>query len=284
MLRSVLVVLALAIAGCAPSMPAAPVAPLAAPDDVGPPTTLSLERAESFEVLAVAQSLVDESVYVEAVALAPLRCMTVTVKEASPLPRHDAAAKLFDALRAQGLRVAHTASGWTVGIDEAHPPQACAPMGRATAASEATAKDSNDPTGATRAEDPEAKSKAIVDDVLRSIREISPTEHAISRHALDLFLQNQDLLMRQARIVPDTGTAAPGKPATPSIRIFGVRPDSVLGRVGLQNGDRIERIMGKSVGTPEQALEAYAAMRNAKTIDIDVNRGGAAKKLLIHVE
>jgi hypothetical protein len=282
MLRSALVVLASAIAGCAPSAPAAPVAPLAAPDDVGRPTTLSLERAESFEVLAVAQSLVDESVYVEAVALAPLRCMTVTVKEASPLPRRDAAAKLFDALRAQGLRVAHTTSGWTVGIDEAHPPQACAPMGRATAASEASAKDPNDPA---TAEDPEAKSKAIVDEVLRSIREISPTEHAIGRHALELFLQNQDLLMRQARIVPEIGTTVPGKPASPTaLRIFGVRPDSVLGRVGLQNGDRIERVMGKSVATPEQALEAYAAMRNAKTIDIDVTRGGTSKKLLIHVE
>jgi general secretion pathway protein C len=115
--------------------------------------------------------------------------------------------------------------------------------------------------------------------VLRSIREISPTEHAITQRGLELFLDNQPALLRTSRIVPEI---VAGKPT--GIRVFGVRPDDVLGRIGLENGDRIERVMGKPVATPEQALEAYSAMRGAKLIELDVVRRGQPKKMLVRVE
>lgn len=64
----------------------------------------------------------------------------------------------------------------------------------------------------------------------------------------------------------------------------GVRQDDLLGRIGLENGDRIDRVMGKSVATPEHALEAYSAMRGAKLIELEIVRRGAPKKLLLRVE
>src|SRR5258708_5260516 len=88
--------------GCASPTPTPPVAPT---DDAPPlvPTKIDLDRADAFEVLATAEQLLQESVLVEALALAPLRCIAVTVKEPQPLPQREAAAKLLDALRAQGL-------------------------------------------------------------------------------------------------------------------------------------------------------------------------------------
>lgn len=230
-------------------------------------TSLNLERAEPSEVLSVAEQLLEEPVLVDAMALTALRCMTVTVKEPAAMARREAAEKLFDALRKQGLRIerAPAMRAWTVKVDEARRPAPCG-EGRATAASEAPDAGQSD-------------ADAVLQEVLRSIREISPTEHVVTRRALDLFVENQGLLMRAARIVPEE---VGGKVA--GIRLFGVRPDGMLGHLGFENGDRIERFMGKSVASPDQALEAYSKLRTSKVIEIDIVRRGTPMRLTVRVE
>lgn len=42
--------------------------------------------------------------------------------------------------------------------------------------------------------------------------------------------------------------------------------------------------MGKSMATPEQAIEAYAAMRGAKQIEIEIVRRGMPQKMTLRVE
>ena len=171
---------------------------------------------------------------------------------------------------------------WLVSVDNAHPPVPCEAEGRQTAAAEAADAGADAATeveagaeAASLAFDPEA----LTQEVLRSIREISPAEHAITQRGLELFLDNEPVLLRSARIVPEL---ASGKPI--GVRLFGVRADGVLGRLGFENGDRVERVMGKSLGTPEQALEAFGAMRQAKVITIDISRRGTPKKLTVRVE
>jgi hypothetical protein len=243
------------------------------------PTSINLDRADPAETLSVAEQLLEEPVLVDAMALASLRCIRVTVKEPVPQPRRVAAESLFDALRAQGLRVDRAGGMWLVSIDKAHPPAACEPEGRQTAASEAdagaVAMDGDAGPEAASPYDPES----VLREVLRSIREISPTEHAITQRGLELFLDNEPALLRSARIVPEV---VAGKPV--GIRLFGIRADELLGRLGFENGDRVDRLMGKPLATPEQALEAYAAMRGAKVIEIEIVRRGAPKKLLLRVE
>lgn len=233
------------------------------------PTTISLEHAEAFEVLVVAQMLLEEPLFVDATAIASMRCIAVTVKEPNPLPPGEAAKKVFDALHAQGLQVVHSKGMWLVLIDGMHPPKACAPEGRATAASEAP------DAGAQAPMDDDA----VLQEVLRSIREISPSEHAVTQRGLDLFLENQAMLLKRVRIVPEqVGGKVVG------IRLFGVHAEGVLGRLGFENGDRIESLMGKPMGSPEQALEVYATIRTAKVVEIEINRRGAPAKLVVRVE
>ena len=76
-------------------------------------------------------------------------------------------------------------------------------------------------------------------------------------------------LMRSARIVPEQKD---GK--TIGVRLFGVRPDTLLGTLGLKNGDRLEQINGFDMGSPEKALEAYARLRTAENLKIKINRRG----------
>ena len=80
--------------------------------------------------------------------------------------------------------------------------------------------------------------------------------------------------MRQARIVPEQEN---GKVV--GIRLFGVRPDTLLGTLGMENGDRLQTINGFDMASPEKALEAYARLRTADKLVVQVNRRGANMNL-----
>ncbi len=136
------------------------------------------------------------------------------------------------------------------------PPAAAAAPAPAPAAEAAPAPGKTD----SRSIDPDIKSK---------ISKVSDTEFHIDRGAVDKILENQGDLMKSARIVPEQKD---GKVV--GIRLFGVRPDTLLGTLGLQNGDRLEQINGFDMGSPEKALEAYARLRTAGNLNVKINRRG----------
>ena len=75
--------------------------------------------------------------------------------------------------------------------------------------------------------------------------------------------------MRAARIVPENKDGQ-----IIGIRLFGIRPDTLLGTLGMQNGDRLESINGFSMTSPEKALEVYARLRSADGLKVQINRRG----------
>ena len=111
--------------------------------------------------------------------------------------------------------------------------------------------------------------KALDPDLAKGIQKISPTEYNIDRGVVDKILENQAELMRQARIVPEQEN---GK--TVGIRMFGIRPETLLGTLGMENGDRLQTINGFDMASPEKALEAYARLRTAEKLTISLNRRG----------
>jgi len=80
--------------------------------------------------------------------------------------------------------------------------------------------------------------------------------------------------MRQARIVPEQEN---GKVV--GIRLFGVRNDTLLGVLGMENGDRLQSINGFDMTSPEKALEAYARLRTADHMTVAINRKGSNMNL-----
>lgn len=116
-------------------------------------------------------------------------------------------------------------------------------------------------------------------DIASKIQKVSDTEFNIDRSVVDKILENQAELMKSARIVPETKD---GKVL--GIRLFGIRPDTLLGTLGLQNGDRLESINGFNMGSPEKALEAYARLRTASQLDVSVNRRGATVAITHHIK
>lgn len=120
---------------------------------------------------------------------------------------------------------------------------------------------------------------AVPADIASKIQKVSDTEFNVDRQVVDKILENQAELMKSARIVPESKD---GKVV--GIRLFGVRPDTLLGTLGLQNGDRLEAINGFSMGSPDKALEAYARLRTASNLKVDVNRRGSPTTINFNIK
>ncbi len=110
---------------------------------------------------------------------------------------------------------------------------------------------------------------AIPADMKSKIHQVSPTEFSVDRSVVDQILENQATLMRSARIVPEQKD---GKVV--GVRLFGIRPDTLLGTLGMQNGDRLETINGYPMASPEKALEAYSRLRTTDKLTVTVSRRG----------
>lgn len=97
----------------------------------------------------------------------------------------------------------------------------------------------------------------------------SETEYEIDRATVDRILEAQTELMK-ARVLPEKeGDKVIG------VRILSVKPGSVLSLIGIQSNDRLETINGFSVGTPEDALQAYARLRSgADHLTVHLTRNG----------
>lgn len=145
---------------------------------------------------------------------------------------------------------------------ETAPKPAAAPVPEAPAAS-ATAK-----SGAP----------ALDPSIAKGIQKLSASEYNIDRGVVDKILENQADLMRQARIVPEQENGR-----VVGIRLFGVRPDTLLGVLGMENGDRLQTINGFDMSSPEKALEAYARLRTADKLTVQVNRRGQNMNLDYHI-
>lgn len=114
-----------------------------------------------------------------------------------------------------------------------------------------------------------APGESGIDSVLRKgIVRLSSTEHEIDRGVVEKILENPAELLR-ARVVPEQeGGRVVG------VRLLGVRPDSLLASLGVENGDRLTAINGFELTTPEKILEAYARLRTADKLSLSVTRRG----------
>lgn len=119
----------------------------------------------------------------------------------------------------------------------------------------------------------------VPDDIKSKIQKVSANEFNVDRSVIDKILENQAMLMRSARIVPEQEN---GK--TVGIRLFGIRPDTLLGTIGLENGDRLEKINGFDMASPEKALEAYARLRAADHLTVTINRRGQPTNLDFNIK
>lgn len=107
---------------------------------------------------------------------------------------------------------------------------------------------------------PEPKKPAVA---VQGVVRTSPSEVQIDRATLDKYLESPGELAK-IRVVPDaTG-----------IRIAKVPPSSILGVLGIEEGDRLVKAGGIELTSPEKIMELYARLRTFEKLSIVVERKG----------
>lgn len=91
----------------------------------------------------------------------------------------------------------------------------------------------------------------------------------VDRSLVEKLLSNTTMLATAARFVP---SIKDGKPN--GFKLYAIRPQSIFGRIGLQNGDTIKAINGSDMTTPDAALALYTKLRNASHLSVQVERRG----------
>ncbi len=131
------------------------------------------------------------------------------------------------------------------------------------------------PRGRRRGRGPPPLPKKIA----RKIQKVGPNDYNVDRSAIDMILEQHAQLMHSVRVSPDqkNGHVA-------GIRVLNIRPDTLLGKLGFKNGDRIDSINGFSLSSPEKALQAYARLRTAPNINVRIRRRGKAQAIHFHVK
>jgi general secretion pathway protein C len=111
------------------------------------------------------------------------------------------------------------------------------------------------------------------------VEQVGPREFRIDRGFLEHVLENTVELLRHVRIEPelDAGRVA-------GIRLWGVGTGTLLAAIGIQDGDRLERVSGFDISSPEKALQAYARLRTAAHLTLSITRRGQPISLDYAVE
>ena len=97
----------------------------------------------------------------------------------------------------------------------------------------------------------------------------SDTQFEIDGAFLASQLENMNELMTQARTVPSYQNGKAN-----GYKLFSIKPNSLYQKIGLQNGDVIQKINGYEMSSPDKALEVYAKLKDAGSIQVDVKRRG----------
>jgi general secretion pathway protein C len=99
------------------------------------------------------------------------------------------------------------------------------------------------------------------------IQQVSDNQFVIDRSEVDSALDNMNQLFTQIRAVPHfEGGRSTG------FRLFAIRQNSIFDKIGLKNGDIIQRINGADLSDPARALALFQELRNEQNLTVDIVR------------
>ena len=104
----------------------------------------------------------------------------------------------------------------------------------------------------------------------QNIQQISETSYSVNRTLITRLLANQAGLMSAARVIPheEDGHVV-------GVKIYGIRRSSLLGHLGIQNGDMLRTINGFDLTNPTAVLDAYSRISTTDAMSISMVRRGS---------
>jgi general secretion pathway protein C len=111
-----------------------------------------------------------------------------------------------------------------------------------------------------------------------NVRQLGVDRYAIDRGEIDKTLTNLNTIAMQARIVPSfVNGEADG------FKLFAIRPGSLYSKMGIENGDVIQKINGFPMNSPDKALEVYQKLKTSNSIEVELTRQGQKKRLTYQI-
>ena len=131
------------------------------------------------------------------------------------------------------------------------------------------------PPGERRTTDPATTTAAASASAPERIRRTGADAFIVDRRELEGATSNMSGLMTQLRAVAEI---ADGHPA--GFRLFQIKEDSVFRRLGIQDGDVVQRVNGTLVSDPASLLAFLERLRSEPRVAVDIVRGGTARTLV----
>jgi general secretion pathway protein C len=112
-----------------------------------------------------------------------------------------------------------------------------------------------------------------------TVRRVAEDHWVVDNREIAQLRDNMGAMMTQVRVVPNVGEGG----QVDGFKVFAIRPGSLFAKIGLQNGDVVKRINGIEVQGPEQAMAAYAQLRDETNINIELVRQNQNKTLTYEI-
>jgi general secretion pathway protein C len=106
------------------------------------------------------------------------------------------------------------------------------------------------------------------------VRRLSDGKYMVDQREMLASTENMSQILTQARALP---YMEQGK--TVGFRISEIVPGSIYEKIGLQNGDVIQKVNSQEVDDPAKFFQLYQGLRTERFIAIDLIRGGARQTL-----
>src|SRR5215467_12741523 len=123
----------------------------------------------------------------------------------------------------------------------------------------------------------EAPSTVATDHPVRDerIRRTSENAFVVDRRELDGAADNMSALLTQASAIAELRD---GRPA--GFRLFQIRADSLFTKLGLKDGDVVQRVNGRAIADPAALLAFLARLKTEPRVALDIVRGDAPRTLV----
>jgi len=101
----------------------------------------------------------------------------------------------------------------------------------------------------------------------------------LPRQEVESSLSDLNQLMQQVRIRPYLEANKPS-----GFLVSDIKPGSIFAKMGLRNGDVIQKINDQNITSPEQAIELYQGLMEGGEIGLEIKRGQKSEKIQYEVE
>jgi general secretion pathway protein C len=110
------------------------------------------------------------------------------------------------------------------------------------------------------------------------VTKVGETQYNVARAEIDQALGNLSTIATQARIVPSFKNGKAN-----GFKLFSIKPGSIYSKIGLQNGDVIQKINGYEMDSPDKALELYQKLKDTTSVSIELQRRGQTMNMSYNI-